>query len=152
MTATPDQCEKRVAAAKADLRALLEQNSEGQIDEIDLRFKIIKVATRHQLPQSILQSAFNAEAKKLKVRNGASPTKADADVPEQKFDPAPNPKTLGEVLHTIVLVLRNQIWCKETEIDAIALWIVRTYGYLGADVFPRLALTSEMRRCGKSTC
>lgn len=34
---------------------------------------------------------------------------------------------------------------------AMSLFTAGTYGYQQADVFPRLALTSEMRRCGKST-
>jgi hypothetical protein len=47
--------------------------------------------------------------------------------------------------------VRRQVYCSEHAWVAIVLWIAGTYGYRLADVFPRLAILSEMRRCGKST-
>ncbi|HUN43094.1 MAG TPA: DUF3631 domain-containing protein [Acetobacteraceae bacterium] len=70
---------------------------------------------------------------------------------ETALTAAVKPKPLATALDAIKLVVRRQVWCSDAAADAIVLWIAGTYGYNAADVFPRLAITSEMRRCGKST-
>lgn len=85
----------------------------------------------------------------LRARQAASNTDTGDDT--ERLEPAANPKPLAEILNMIHHVVRRQVWCSEHDAAAVAIFIVATYGYGAADVFPRLAITSEMRRCGKST-
>jgi hypothetical protein len=67
------------------------------------------------------------------------------------LEPADNPAPLSKLLDAVATVFRRQVWTSEEAITAATLWVIGTYGYETADVYARLAFTSEMRRCGKST-
>src|SRR5204863_1535899 len=66
-------------------------------------------------------------------------------------EPVDNPAPLSNLLDAVATVFRRQVVCSEEAITAATLWTVGSYGYEAADVYGRLAFTSEMRRCGKST-
>jgi len=66
-------------------------------------------------------------------------------------DPAPNPAALETVLGMMGEAVQRQVVCSSHAVVAVVLWAVGTYGFQGASIFPRLAITSAVKRCGKST-
>ena len=69
----------------------------------------------------------------------------------QNPDPAPAPDPLDAVLDQVARAVQRQVVCAPADATAAALWVAGTYGFRGATIFPRLAITSTTKRCGKST-
>ena len=68
--------------------------------------------------------------------------------------PASTPDPVGSgpaPLDLIVYILRRHLHLTEHQYIAVALWIVHTFFYARFSVTPRLALTSPVRGCGKTT-
>lgn len=66
-------------------------------------------------------------------------------------DPWPHPVQAGAVLDELTTAIHRHVVLRRTEAEAMALWIAHTWV---ADRFqhtPRLAITSPVKRCGKST-
>ena len=64
----------------------------------------------------------------------------------------PDPVGSGPApLDLIVYILRRHLHLTEHEYVAVALWIMHTFFYARFSVTPRLALTSPVRGCGKTT-
>jgi hypothetical protein len=86
---------------------------EGKIEDIAIPFEIGLIASRHNVIESRLRAAFNAEVKKLKAKgstqNGSKDT-SDVDK-DQKFAPAENPRSLAYILDITVKAVRRQVWC-----------------------------------------
>ncbi|MBT7097400.1 DUF3631 domain-containing protein, partial [Candidatus Poribacteria bacterium] len=57
----------------------------------------------------------------------------------------------ADMLDELAAVVRRFCVLPDGAADAIALWVVHTYCVDGADITPRLALTSPTKRCGKTT-
>ncbi len=66
-------------------------------------------------------------------------------------EPAQKPRPLGDLILYIVRAIDRQVMVPPHAAMAVALWIVGTYGFKGAFIFPRLVLQSAAPRCGKST-
>ena len=66
-------------------------------------------------------------------------------------DAATAPDPLASVLDQMTQAFRRQVICSEHAVIASSLWTAATYGFQGGSIFPRLAITSATKRCGKST-
>ena len=66
-------------------------------------------------------------------------------------EPSPDPKPLGDLIRDVIRAINRQVVLPPHAALAVALWIVGTYGFKGAIIFPRLVLQSAAPRCGKST-
>jgi putative DNA primase/helicase len=88
--------------------------------------------------------------KKLLRARGARLSGAESNA-APVITPHPAPDRFDIVLDRIESLLRRQVWATDDVYVAGTLWIACTYGYTVADLFPRLAITSETKRCGKST-
>ena len=66
-------------------------------------------------------------------------------------EPSPAPRSLGDLILFIIRAINRQVVVPPHAALAVALWIVGTYGFKGAIIFPRLVLQSAAPRCGKST-
>ncbi|MBB5693525.1 DUF3631 domain-containing protein [Muricoccus pecuniae] len=69
----------------------------------------------------------------------------------QNPDPRSTPDALHKVLDGMARVLMRQVVFDQREADAAALWCAGTFGFEDAPLYPRLAITSPTKRCGKST-
>ncbi|MDB5380904.1 MAG: hypothetical protein JWO26_536 [Rhodospirillales bacterium] len=69
----------------------------------------------------------------------------------QNPDAHPKPNPLHKVLDSMVRTLMHQVVFDRREADAVALFCAGTFGYEDAPLYPRLAITSPTKRCGKST-
>ena len=94
-----------------------------------------------------LRKMMKARAAHEAAVNGSSQTNGGSPA----IQPVDRPAPLLSLLEAVETVVRRQVVCSEEDVTATTLWIVGTYGYEAADVYARLAFTSEMRRCGKST-
>jgi putative DNA primase/helicase len=57
----------------------------------------------------------------------------------------------ASVLDEIVTTIRRFVVVRESVADAVALWVVHTHALDAAFISARLAITSPVRRCGKTT-
>jgi Protein of unknown function (DUF3631)/Domain of unknown function (DUF3854) len=66
-------------------------------------------------------------------------------------EPWPDPVDGSDLLGDIVALIRNHVILKETEAQAIGLWIFLTYLEDVVGVLPMLAIQSAVKRCGKTS-
>jgi|GEM_PF-1766746 len=62
----------------------------------------------------------------------------------------PPPKTLAEILDSIVRFLRKYVVLSPEQADTIALWVTHTYAIDATDTTPYLRINSATKRCGKT--
>ena len=119
------------------------------------------------LPDAVLKSIATAVGKAtsfdgaayLKTMQGAraaiaKPSGAAGAEPVtgmQNPDAVTVPDTLGALLGLMLRTIHRQVACNRHAAVATVLWVAGTYGFQGASIFPRLAITSATKRCGKST-
>lgn len=65
--------------------------------------------------------------------------------------PWSNTVSMPHVMDALTLLLQNHCVLTEEEIDAIALWTLSSYMIDSFRIFPKLALISPVKRCGKTT-
>lgn len=61
------------------------------------------------------------------------------------------PFDIGDVLDEMASIIKRHCVLSDEEIDAIVLWIASSFLLNSFNVFPKLALISPEKRCGKST-
>jgi putative DNA primase/helicase len=69
----------------------------------------------------------------------------------RESEPWPEPVALGEVLDAIAAAVRRHVIFSQEAAYAVALWCAHTWIYERFRHTPRLAITSPVKRCGKST-
>ncbi|HEY8441322.1 MAG TPA: hypothetical protein VIK79_07730, partial [Xanthobacteraceae bacterium] len=65
--------------------------------------------------------------------------------------PWPEPMDGAMLLDEITAAVRRYVLLEQGAAEAIALWIVHTHCFDGFAISPRLAITSPVMRCGKTT-
>ena len=94
-------------------------------------------------------------AKQMHKARGTTSDAEDGDAGQvllaENPEPARDPRSLGDLVLLIIRAIDRQVVLPPHAALAVALWIVGTYGFKGAFIFPRLVLQSAAPRCGKST-
>jgi hypothetical protein len=144
--------------AKAALQSFIDRFAEGEIDRPSVMAEATRIAREHRVFVADLRGWAKASMNKLEVgKADPPPTGAGAESPPSPgsgmngVEPAAAPASLDKVLAAIVQLIEWQVVAPRPALLAATLWIAVTYGYRSADIVPRFAITSEMRRCGKST-
>jgi hypothetical protein len=129
------------------IAVLLTKNGEGAEIELAIRdlSKLLGVS----------QKAVRADVEKLIARPDAPPPNSF-----NLYDPAPAicPSGLDALLNAMVRIIRARVALTYHEAVAVALWCAASWGVRakktglpGPEWFPRLAIGSPSKRCGKST-
>jgi Protein of unknown function (DUF3631) len=66
-------------------------------------------------------------------------------------EPWPEPVDGSDLLDKVAAGIRRYVVLEAAAVDATALWCVGTHLFNGFSIFPRLAITSPLPRCGKTT-
>jgi hypothetical protein len=69
----------------------------------------------------------------------------------EEDEPWPDQVDGAALLDEIVLALRRLVVVNNDQADAITLWVVAAHALDCFDIFPRLAIWSPVKRCGKTT-
>jgi hypothetical protein len=67
------------------------------------------------------------------------------------FANAPSQSSSLDVLHNLHNDLRGHVCLRDDAAVAVPLWVLHTYCLDATFISPRLAITSPVKRCGKST-
>jgi putative DNA primase/helicase len=106
------------------------------------------IAKATKLDATVLsKQLFNGRHAGSEGKDGAAGGAAIAANPA----PAPQPRPLDWVADKMVQLVQRQVQLSQSECIAAVLWTVGTYGFHRASIYPRLAITSPTKRCGKST-
>jgi len=74
-----------------------------------------------------------------------------ASTPAARTAPWPDPVNGAQLLDDLTAAIRRYVVLEEGAAEATALWIVHTYCFDAFAITPRLAITSAVMRCGKTT-
>lgn len=118
---------------------------------------VVRLAALHPLEYDRVREA---EAKALGVRvatldaevkkaRGAGDSDPEALV--ETVEPWPEPVAGAQLLEEVARLFARHVVLPEGAATALALWVVGTYTYDLFRVWPRLALLSPVKRCGKTT-
>jgi hypothetical protein len=146
----------RFDAAKAKLQPLIDRFGEGDTDYDSVLAAADDIATECKVRSTDLRNWAKEKMDALRATCGGGGGGPSAPAPAGAA-PVPNPPAattpspLPRVLDMLVRVIQRQVVLDTHAAIAIALWIVGTFGFQGATIFPRLAITSPTKRCGKST-
>lgn len=80
--------------------------------------------------------------------------KAAAAAKEASYEPVqqwPHPVDGEALLDDLVRLIRSYVSMSDHAVTATALWILHSHAFASADVSPFLAITSPVKRCGKTT-
>lgn len=85
----------------------------------------------------------------------AGPRSGEAGVQGQSLtadmpDPWPDPVDGAELLHELYSLFKRHVIVDDAERIILALWTLHTYAFAEGYVTPRLAITSPVKRCGKT--
>lgn len=146
-------------AAFSARAAALNQGAVGAADALAADIVVAEITTAAFKPlaraigkstgldgDEFLKRMMKARAAREVAISGNSQTGSSSAI-----EPIDNPAPLSNLADAVATVFRRQVWTSDEAITAATLWVVGSYGYETADVYARLAFTSEMRRCGKST-
>lgn len=127
-----------VASARA--RARFIQQMRATLDDLGVE------TSEPELSKELLNAylAFQAQ------REAQEALKGD-DHGEKRLEPWPDPVDGASLLSSIAQFLDRYCVLPPRASQAIALWVLHTYCYRLYEVSPRLALTSPVMRCGKTT-
>jgi hypothetical protein len=134
----PSSLRRRVAA----LFALLGSDNAGERE--NARSALDQLLRRHRMSWNDLLGLLQPEAP---TASNISDTDDGAD---DGADDAPTAATFGPA-NLVRHILQRYVALKEHEYTAVTLWILHTHAFQHFVVTPRLALTSPVRGCGKTT-
>ena len=154
-------------ALPADLTRFIDQLVEHSSDNPGLPFepwivtRLVKLRQRDRaayerlLPRLKSARVRSGELDKLVTRQSGEDLVTDS-LPGQPLTWAEDEPWLDQVngaalLDAIVAALRKHIVVSDDQAHAIALWTVAAHALDCFDIFPRLALWSPVKRCGKTT-
>jgi putative DNA primase/helicase len=85
------------------------------------------------------------------VRKGRGNGEADPEALVETVEPWGEPVDGAELLAEVARLFARHVVLPEGAATALALWVLGTYAYDAFRVWPRLALLSPVKRCGKTT-
>jgi hypothetical protein len=135
--------EEKLAKRVRDLHALLgaEKSVADVAREQLLKLLVANSKTWNDIPE-FLAVAAGVEAKKAPAQDPQQdPREATATAPEGKFN----------ILTVVHHMVETYVSMRPDERVAVALWILHTHVFDRFMVTPRLAMTSPVRGCGKTT-
>ena len=134
-----EQAEKKRAASKQEVEAKIAELAKLRSLDYDLQRK--EAAADLDLPVGRLD-------KHVETERGARGAAGDA-LPH--IEPWPEPVSGVDVLNDIAAAVRRHVGVPTRGEEAIALWILFAHCFAAASISPRLAITSPMPECGKTT-
>jgi putative DNA primase/helicase len=107
--------------------------------------------TRAVEAKALKISVTTLDKEVAKVRSASAEADAGSRVFFKQQTTWPESVDLAAVLDDLAEALDDFVILTPAERDAVALWIAHTWGYDFFQHTPRLAITSPVKRCGKST-
>lgn len=137
--------------AKEMVAALVEQIVADSLGAIDCEAAVQHIVVECRMKKGVIEQELKEILRREQVPLSGKSVSGKVASPWLDPEPIESPYPLSKVLDMFEKIIHRQVMVTEHAAVAVALYVAGTWGYEECDIFPRLVITSPMKRCGKST-